>query len=105
MHELGLPIQALGLALARPQEAGATRINRVHFAMLQGGHLSPESVRHRSAPSTTRHWRTESPSTWNAAWIIGSALRAEPRPRCGHPTTAPRATARDGGQARRQSWL
>jgi hydrogenase nickel incorporation protein HypA/HybF len=44
MHELGLLIQALGLALGAAEGAGATRINRVQFAMLEGGHLSRDSV-------------------------------------------------------------
>ncbi len=44
MHEVGLVSDALARAVAAAERAGATRIDRLSFAIAGGGHVTPEIV-------------------------------------------------------------
>lgn len=44
MHEVGLVSDALARAVAAAEQAGATRIERLTFAIAGGGHVTPEVV-------------------------------------------------------------
>lgn len=44
MHEVGLVSDALSRAIAAAERSGATRIERMTFAIAGGGHVTPEVV-------------------------------------------------------------
>jgi hydrogenase nickel incorporation protein HypA/HybF len=44
MHEAGIVLSALDIAAAAARDAGATRIERLSFSIVPGGHVSADAV-------------------------------------------------------------